>query len=157
MSSTQELDLERELADAETLALNMGERFTLPRRKVYRRLLEAGGPLKAYDLIGVVDSDSHRAKPPTVYRALDFLCRLGLVHRIESDQSYFACNHHKQCDASSHVPLVFVCLKCGKVQERHVTALEEIISKTAIKRGFKVEKMMLEAHGICALCDGKYE
>ncbi|MEK7660915.1 MAG: transcriptional repressor [Pseudomonadota bacterium] len=153
MAQAQILDIEKELAEAEAQSVSLGERFTLPRRKTYRKLLEAGRPLKAYDIIGIVDEDNRPAKPPTIYRALEFLCRLGLVHKIESDSSYFVCSHHRHCDAQSHVPLVMICIKCGKVFEDHVVALENIMSKNATARGFNIQKMMIEAHGICEDCE----
>lgn len=148
----QILDIEKELSAAEAQSLQLGERFTAPRRKVFRKLLEAQKPLKAYDIIGIVDENNSPAKPPTIYRALEFLCRLGLVHKIESDSSYFACSHHHHCQSNSHLPLVMICKKCGDVFEDHIIAIEDIIGQTATKRGFKVEKMMLEAHGLCSNC-----
>lgn len=153
MAQAQKLDIEKELTDAEAQSLSLGERFTQPRRKVFRKLLEANGPLKAYDIIGIVDEDNRPAKPPTIYRALEFLCRLGLVHKIESDSSYFVCSHHKHCDADTHVPMVMICQKCGKVFEDHVIALEDIMGRTAGARGFNIQKMMIEAHGVCADCE----
>ena len=53
-------------------------------------LLEADGPLKAYDLIAAFGEGGEPAKPPTVYRALEFLERLGFAHRIESLNAYVA-------------------------------------------------------------------
>ena len=146
------IDIENEISAAEVQSLQLGERFTAPRRMVFRKLLEAQKPIKAYDIIGIKDDNDKPAKPPTIYRALEFLCRIGLVHKIESDSSYFACSHHHHCESSNHLPLVMICKKCGDVFEDHITAIEDIIGKTAIKRGFKVEKMMLEAHGICNDC-----
>ena len=149
---TYKMNIEKELASAEAQSISIGERFTEPRKRVLRKLLEAGGPLKAYDIIGIIDDDNRPAKPPTIYRALEFLCRLGLVHKIESDSSYFVCSHHHHCEAETHVPLVMICKKCGKVFEDHISALEDIMSKAATLRGFNIQKMMIEAHGICAEC-----
>ena len=53
------------------------ERLTNSRRRVLELLLEAGVPLKAYDLIATYSGDGEAAKPPTVYRALEFLERVG--------------------------------------------------------------------------------
>lgn len=152
MGHSINIEIEHALDSADAQSTAIGERFTAPRRKVMRKLLEAGAPLKAYDIIGIVDENNRPAKPPTIYRALEFLCRLGLVHKIESDSSYFVCSHHHHCEAQTHVPLVMICKKCGKVFEDHISALEDIMSKTANARGFSIQKMMIEAHGICADC-----
>ena len=44
------------------------------RRRVLELLLDQPGPAKAYDLLPLLDSEK-QAKPPTIYRALDFLVR----------------------------------------------------------------------------------
>jgi DNA-binding PadR family transcriptional regulator len=54
-----------------------GQRLTPPRRRVLEMLLKAGQPVKAYDLIAAFGDGGPPAKPPTVYRALDFLSKLG--------------------------------------------------------------------------------
>ncbi|MDP1778241.1 MAG: transcriptional repressor, partial [Brevundimonas sp.] len=68
-----------------------GERMTPPRLRVLELLLAAGEPVKAYDLIARFGEDGQPAKPPTVYRALEFLERKGLAHRIASISAYVAC------------------------------------------------------------------
>lgn len=150
--SHSEISIIEAINNAEALSIAEGERFTAPRRKVLETILNAPNPLKAYDIIATVQEDGKPAKPPTVYRALDFLCRLGIVHKIESDATYFACSHHDHCHYDSHVPLVLICGKCGKAQEDHIRAIEDIIGKTAQSHNFKIEKMAVEVHGICETC-----
>ncbi len=65
-------DVETFLNDAEALVMRRGGRMTRIRRKVLRLLLESAEPAKAYDLLANLDGEGS-AKPPTVYRALDFL------------------------------------------------------------------------------------
>ena len=85
--------------DAYNLAIEkaekIGERFTEPRKLVFQSLMNAKGPQKAYDIIDYVSLQSDKTtKPPTVYRALDFLCRIGIVHKIESDSNYSICSNN---------------------------------------------------------------
>ena len=68
-----------------------GERMTAPRRRVLELLLAAGEPVKAYDLIARFGGDGQAAKPPTVYRALDFLLEQGLIHRLDAINAWSAC------------------------------------------------------------------
>ena len=75
-------DLDRLLTLASERCVAQGERMTEPRRRVLQLLLAAGEPVKAYDLIARFGADGQAAKPPTVYRALEFLERKGLAHRI---------------------------------------------------------------------------
>lgn len=65
---------------AEAICQRRGEQWTAPRRRTYELLLKAGGPVKAYDLISTfAQAGESLAKPPTIYRALDFLLAQGLV------------------------------------------------------------------------------
>src|SRR3989344_7717300 len=79
------------LAAADARLTSEGERMTPARLRVLELLLAAGEPVKAYDLIARFGEDGQPAKPPTVYRALEFLERKGLAHRIASISAYVAC------------------------------------------------------------------
>ena len=83
--------LRHALSDAEHRCMDIHERLTAPRRRVLELLLESDGPMKAYDLIAAYGEGGEPAKPPTVYRALEFLERLGFAHRIESLNAYVPC------------------------------------------------------------------
>src|SRR5579871_4177365 len=80
------------LKQAEKLIEQRGGRLTPLRRKVLTLLLESHGPAKAYDLLQQLGDDG-AAKPPSVYRSLDFLLEMGLAHRIESLNAFIACGH----------------------------------------------------------------
>jgi Fur family zinc uptake transcriptional regulator len=138
------------LTQAEARLTLAGERFTAPRKRVLKLLLEAQRPLKAYDLIAGMARADTPANPPTVYRALQFLTRTGLVHRIESDASYVVCSHgHAD---GGHVPLMLVCDACGAVQERHLDRVEAQAREAAGAAGFALERLVVEARGRCAAC-----
>lgn len=68
-----------------------GEKWTAPRRRTYALLAAAPRPMKAYDLIRDFGVSSGVAKPPTVYRSLDLLMGLGLVHKVASLSAYVVC------------------------------------------------------------------
>jgi Fur family transcriptional regulator, zinc uptake regulator len=138
------------LQDAETQVAAAGERFTAPRRRVMRLLLEAGRPLKAYDLIAATGADGVPANPPTVYRALEFLTRAGLVHRVESDASYVVCAHASH--GHHHTALMLVCNRCGAVIEEPLDEAAHAALHAAGRAGFAVERLVIEATGMCASC-----
>lgn len=85
-------DIDRILANGSARAERAGQRMTDSRRRVLELLVSAAEPLKAYELAERFHPDGRAAKPPTVYRALEFLERLGLLHRISSTSTYVACN-----------------------------------------------------------------
>ena len=70
------------------------QRLTPIRRKVLEALAASHKPLGAYDIMDAVGGP--RPAPITVYRALEFLIALGLVHRIASRNAFLACvNNHR--------------------------------------------------------------
>ena len=124
-----------------------GERMTPPRLRVLELLLTAGEPVKAYDLIARFGEDGQPAKPPTVYRALEFLERKGLAHRIASISAYVACTS----GAADHAAAFLICDCCGSCRE--VSAPEAAsLSGTATALGYSVDRVTLEAEGRCAAC-----
>lgn len=124
-----------------------GERLTAPRRRVLELLLAAGRPTKAYDLIANFGADGRAAKPPTVYRALEFLERTGLVHRIASISAYVACAH----DEADHAAAFLICDCCGDTREIAPPARDDLV-KRATDAGYRLDRVTIEAHGLCQAC-----
>ena len=139
--------LSRGLANAEARCEAAGQRMTAPRKRVLEMLLEAGQPVKAYDLIAAFGDDGAPAKPPTVYRALDFLSKQGLAHRIESLNAFIACGG----GGEGHAAAFLICDCCGATREIAPTGVSEI-ERLANDRGFSLTGLMVEAHGLCGDC-----
>jgi Fur family transcriptional regulator, zinc uptake regulator len=142
------VDMHNIIQEAETLCERAGTRLTDPRRRVLTLLAETKTPQKAYDLIAKAGSDGGAVKPPTVYRALEFLCQLGIVHRIEQDSTYVACSHV----GHGHLAALFVCDMCHGVTEVHVDAMEQQLSEAATKTGFSLAHLVIEGRGQCQAC-----
>ena len=134
------------LALAEIRCGQSRERLTGPRRRVLELLLGAGGPQKAYDLIAAFGTQGEAAKPPTVYRALEFLERLGFAHRIESLNAYVACHRHE----TGHRAAFLICGCCGTASEFEPD-LDAPIA-VAAPAGYLVQAVTLEARGLCPAC-----
>ncbi|HEX8231798.1 MAG TPA: Fur family transcriptional regulator [Caulobacteraceae bacterium] len=137
------------LAAAETRLAEDDQRLTAPRRRVLHMLLEAGQPVKAYDLIAGYGEDGEPAKPPTVYRALEFLERQGFVHRIESLNAFVACERGEV----SHAAAFLICDCCGRSQEIAPVAAEAL-NRAAEGAGYELSAITMEAHGLCGDCRG---
>jgi Fur family zinc uptake transcriptional regulator len=120
--------------------------MTTSRLRTYELILEAGGPIKAYDVIDRFHPDG-AAKPPTVYRALSFLEQMGLIHRIESLNAFVACDTRDQ----AHTAAFLLCDCCGSSEEIAIPSVPEI-EATAARTGFQVKHVTLEAHGLCRVC-----
>jgi Fur family zinc uptake transcriptional regulator len=140
-------DLNRSLVEAEARCAEEGERMTPPRRRILELLLTADGPVKAYDLISSFGEDGRAAKPPTVYRALDFLEKQGLAHRVESLNAYIACRR----GAESHAAAFLICDCCGATREIEPIGAERL-SLAAAAAGYTVRNLTMEARGLCGAC-----
>lgn len=141
----QDVDAFLEVADR--VAAKRGQRMTKIRRKVLSLLLTSEGPAKAYDLLAHLDGDG-AAKPPTVYRALDFLQSLGLAHKIESLNAYVACGHASH----AHSAVFLICEVCGQAEELHSTATTAALTSETEAAGFQLSRAMIEARGLCRDC-----
>ena len=142
-----EQTLAGELASAERRCEAADQKLTPPRRRVLELLLRAGHPVKAYDLIAAFGEDGAPAKPPTVYRALEFLTAQGFAHRIESLNAYVAC---KRAD-DGHAAAFLICDCCGATREiaSHGASPMAALGDAA---GYQVSSVTIEAHGLCADC-----
>ena len=138
-------DLGPALQAAEARCTAVQERLTAPRRRVLELLLKADAPLKAYDLIAAFGTDGGSAKPPTVYRALEFLERLGFAHRIESLNAYVPCRLE-----GGHAAAFLICDCCGEAEEFAPDFAAQLSAAEAA--GYTVRQVTLEARGLCAAC-----
>jgi Fur family zinc uptake transcriptional regulator len=138
--------LRHALADAERRCAHSQERLTAPRRRVLELLLQADGPQKAYDMISAFGEGGEPAKPPTVYRALEFLERLGFAHRIESLNAYVPC----RLEGESHAAAFLICSCCGAAEEFEPDFAPGRVAAAA--KGYAVSSVTLEARGLCPAC-----
>ena len=137
--------LRKALGAAESRCVATHERLTAPRRRVLELLLTAEAPQKAYDLIAAFGERGAPAKPPTVYRALEFLERLGFAHRIESLNAYVPCRIE-----GVHAAGFLICDCCGAAEEIEPDFTPQIAAAEAA--GYALRSLMLEARGLCAAC-----
>ena len=141
------VELALSLAAAEARCVEQGERMTAPRRRVLELLLQSGEPVKAYDLIARYGADGVAAKPPTVYRALEFLEKTGMAHRIASISAYVACS----VGDKAHAAAFLICDCCGATEE--IAPPEgEALRRAAETAGYAIEHTTIEAHGRCPAC-----
>lgn len=140
-------NLDESLRQAERLCEERGGKLTPLRRKVLTLLLESDGPAKAYDLLANIEDDGS-AKPPSVYRSLDFLLEMGLAHRIESLNAFIACGHW----AHGHAAVFLICDACGAADELHAHDSVTKLAAEVAAVNFKMRSAVIEVRGACARC-----
>ena len=137
------------LARAEAACTQRGARLTDIRRTVLELILQAGEPIGAYALLDQLRARHGQGKPPTIYRALDFLLDQGLIHRVERLNAFVGCR-----DETDHAhPVQFlICGRCGTVAEFEDAAINRAVSAIATEAGFSVNRATVEVEGVCASC-----
>jgi len=78
----------------------MAKRSNKIQEEVLTLLRQCGGSLSAYDILEELREFNPKLAPPTIYRALASLGECGQVHRLESLNAYFACQHDPHRNAA---------------------------------------------------------
>ncbi|HMB37589.1 MAG TPA: Fur family transcriptional regulator [Wenzhouxiangellaceae bacterium] len=123
-------------------------RLTPTRRRVLELVLEAEGPVKAYDLLDQLKSEQPNAAPPTVYRALEFLLEHHFIHRLETLNAFVSCFHPKH----QHYGQFLICEDCGAVREVAENRLSDDLARLARDADFTPTRQVLEVYGTCGKC-----
>lgn len=138
------------LALAEAACADRGARLTPIRRQVLEIIAAAHTPIGAYAIIDeLAKAAGTRPAPMTVYRAIDFLIELDLVHRLASRNAYLACDHSHGHDDT----VVFLlCDGCAYVGEIADPELARLIDRRGRQKGFHASRRLIEVSGLCAAC-----
>jgi len=124
------------------------QRITAPREYVLDIIAAADQPMTAYDVLHALGQKLDNPKPPTAYRALEFLVEHGFLHRIESLNAYIACSENHKHQGSQFM----ICDNCGRAEEVHLCHIPEGLSKQASGKGFTLSHWNAELHGRCGEC-----
>jgi Fur family zinc uptake transcriptional regulator len=133
----------------EEICTARGVRLTTQRKRVFELICASPKASSAYELLEELKLSEPQAKPPTVYRALDFLLEQGFIHRVESTNSYIQCC---SCNAHKHYSHLLICDKCSNVIELQDDSLVALLADNAEKHGFTIINHVIESHGICQSC-----
>jgi Fur family zinc uptake transcriptional regulator len=140
------------VAQAANLCAARGVRLTELRRRVLELVWQSHAPVGAYQILEQLARERGRtAAPPTVYRALEFLTREGLVHRIDSRSAYVGC----PAPSAPHRACFLICRRCGEAAELHDPELAAALARCAGRASFQVEAATVELAGVCARCRGE--
>ena len=139
------------LAQADKVVSERGLRMTPVRRRTLEILLERHGAMGAYEVLERLSEDGFGHQPPVAYRALEFLVDAGLVHRIRRINAFAACLH----PGEDHHAAFLICRGCNAVAEIPAARLRAMMDAGAAETGFTIERVSLEAAGLCPDCRSK--
>lgn len=136
------------LARAQRICTMRGARLTPVRRRVLELILSSDQPTGAYALLAELQRGRGKLGPPTVYRALDFLLAHKLIHKIETSSAFIACGDIEH----PHQSQFMICDDCGATEEIRDDAIVQSLRRLGERRGFAVERQVIEARGLCPAC-----
>lgn len=133
---------------AQTVCEQQGVRLTPVRRRVLELVWQNHKPTGAYELLPQLAADGFNSAPPTVYRALDFLLEIGLIHRISSLNAFIGCDH----PGGQHPTGFFICTDCGNAAELPAARLQAFSTELEQVMGVQVASSSYELTGLCGVC-----
>ena len=125
-------------------------KMTRLRQSILSILWHSSKPLKAYDILEKLKETQENAKPPTVYRVLDYLVAEGIIHKLPSIQSYTLCCHPNEHHHSADI--LMICHDCLNVTEIHDPIMHAVIEKISSENKFSTKNDSIEIRGLCAKC-----
>lgn len=140
--------LEKRLKQAELQCGKLNIKLTPIRKSLLSLIYEYSQPLTAYELLNLYRKSNPKAQSMTIYRALDFLQNNHFIHRLESKNSYKACETPQE----QHNAYFLICEKCMKTQEVQSQTFTHAVKKLETDNQFLLSKKQVELLGICKIC-----
>ena len=127
--------------------LDSGRSATPQRMSIIDELCSSNKNLSAYDLRDSLTNKGHSFNISTIYRVLDFWIDVGVVHKLDSTNTYLVCNDSH----THHFHVLLQCTHCKTVEEScQVSAKLSLPNSNefSIKDG-----QVIEIDGICKNCE----
>lgn len=138
------------MTDTYCRILNRNQYKLTPQRKAVLDVLQQtrGTHMTAEDIYNEVKKSNPRIGIATVYRTLELLARLEIVHKNIFDEGKY---RYEFCENDGHFHHHFLCSNCGviiEVEEDYLSFLEEELER----RGFYISDHNLQIYGLCPEC-----
>jgi Fe2+ or Zn2+ uptake regulation protein len=125
-----------------------GYKVTKPRKQVLEAIEKAEGPMSPYDIGKMMEEERKHLDQVTIYRVINLLCSLNLVHKVFSRGGYVRCDLLEEEGCHRFL----ICRGCGNLQEFRDEALCNQENQIAQKMGFRAEHHVTESSGLCKDC-----
>ena len=140
--------IKKALIEAKIICDQRGVKLTKLRETVLKLIWKNHSYVKAYDLLEDLKKIDSSAKPPTIYRSLEFLLENGFIHKIQSLNAFVGCSHpneHNKC-------YFLICKECQNIEECHSENINEFVQSTSSNNNFSPNQVTLEISGVCQEC-----
>ena len=137
-------------ADPSTAIRETGARVTPARVRTLSLLQNAPGPLTHREIEdGLAQAGLPGIDRVTLYRVLDWLCETGLAQKAADRQGVFRFAAARP-DARHAAHMHFRCTGCGRMY----CLKSPSPPPPSLPRGFRLQGMATDLHGLCARCAG---
>jgi len=143
-----QLCMAQTLLSAEKICMDKGVRLTAIRRRILELICLSHKAIGAYELLDLFREEDLKAKPVTIYRALDFLMEAGLVHKVESLNAFIGCMQAEK----KHQTVILICDDCKNAYELEADSVYKTIFSMSKKVQFTPSFLTMELHGLCFSC-----
>jgi Fe2+ or Zn2+ uptake regulation protein len=115
---------------------------------VLKVLDEEQRPVSPYEIQEILQQKGEHLNHVTIYRVLELLCSLNLVHKVLLVGGFVKCKLGEGDGCHRFV----VCRQCGTLREYADKELCEEENAIAQEFGFRAEQHFSEFSGICSEC-----
>ena len=125
-------------------------RITKLRKLILEHLCKIEKPITAYELLDRLiqcSAPQKRYNIMSVYRILNFLLDNGLIHKIDSNNTYSIC-----CRPGINICQLFICQSCSGKIETHKASISHALAKVADHHNFTILSNKIEVLGLCQSC-----
>ena len=126
-----------------------GLKITDQREIIVKLLAKSDKALSPYDMRDKLKKQRINADVVTIYRVLETLESLSLVHKVLAVNGYVKCNSEADAKFCHHYLL---CKKCHKIDEVEGEDLSKLEKKIAKTKKFQIDSHYLEFTGLCKNC-----
>ena len=126
----------------------MGKTVGINDEPVLHLLLSNHGAFSAYDIAETLSKTGKRIQPIQIYRSLEKLMALGVVHRLSTKNGFVACYEDGKCTVGQFL----ICDKCDSVKEIDSELLDLEIKNSAQEQNFSIVSKNVEVLGLCHNC-----
>jgi len=130
--------------------MNINFTLTKLRRDILAILQKAKKPMKAYEILDRLQEIRPNAKPPTVYRVLEFFEEKHVIHQLANKHAYVLCQIDEHDEHG--IDVILTCKNCDNFIESHEERIVEQLKALSENHQFDLSCSAIEVAGLCKNC-----
>lgn len=139
-------EVKRRVERFPALCRRAGLKVTPQRQAVYATLAATDSHPTPDAIFAAVRRELPSVSLATVYKVLDQLSAHGLLVKVSTPDQ--AARYDARTDAHQHA----ACSRCGRIADLHAGHLDDALSQVPVPEGFRVRRVDVVLHGLCAQC-----